>query len=348
MLAPPPLPRNLEASVRDLDSTKPETRVSAIFDLLRHARGDDTIRKRAIPLLEKRLDDAQSKVRAAAAVGLADLVADEAVPALLRAVDDDDAYVRQMVLVALGELADTRALPRLRRALTEERPEMRYQAVIAFARVADDETEVQQVLLRATNDDDDAVVHIALRIAEERLDAGKAADPRLVTRARALLEAATPHITLVDSIFLGKAGDEAGHPLLLRVVRGDKIANEAPEKEDERAAVELVGELGLEGARPHLEKRAWGVMHFVRDTCVFHAKIALARMGHPRAIAEILADLESPKPDVLGGAVVAAGRARIEKARARIERIPTVAVDPELVKEALARLDEKTDEGKGA
>ena len=223
--------------------------------------------------------------------------------------------------------------------LTDDRPEMRYQAIIAFGRVADDDTEIGQALLRATNDDDDAVVHIALRIAEERHDAGKAVDPRLVTRARALLADSSPNLMLVAAIFLGKAGDAAGNALLLRVVRGEKIAGQPPEKEDERAAVELVGELGLEEARPHLEKRAWGVMHFVRDTCVFHAKIALASMGHPRAIAEILADLESPRPDVLGGAVVAAGRARIAKARPLIERIPTVAVDPELVNEALARLD---------
>jgi HEAT repeat protein len=339
MLAPPSLPRNLEASVRDLDSAKPDVRVSAIADLLRHARGDDAVRERAIPLLQKRLDDEQSKVRAAAAVGLADLEARDAVPALLRAVDDDDAYVRQMALNAIGELGDARALPRLRRALTDKRPEMRYQAIIAFGRVADDAAEIDKALLAASNDDDDAVVHIALRIAEERVDAKKQVDARLVARARALLESKSPHLALVAAIFLGKSGDNAGNPLLLRIVRGDKVGGLAPEKEDERAAVELVGELGLEEARPHLEKRAWGVMHFVRDTCVFHAKIALARMGHPRAVAEIMADLESTKPDVLGGAVVAAGRARLVKARLLIEKLPTVAVDPELVREALARLE---------
>lgn len=338
MLAPPQHARNLEASIRDLDSARPETRVSAISDLLRHARADDAVRARAIPLLLKRLDDAQSKVRAAATVGLADLAAHEAVPALLRAVDDDDAYVRQMALSSVGELGDTRALPRLRRALDEKRPEMRYQAIIAFCRVADDPSEIDQALLTATNDDDDAVVHIALRVAEERLDTGKPVDARLVTRAKALLESPSPHLALVAAIYLGKAGDAAGNPLLLRVVRGDKINGQAPEKEDERAAVELVGELGLQAAKPHLEKRAWGVMHFVRDTCVFHAKIALARLGHPRAIAEILADLDSPRPDVLGGAVVAAGRARLVAARPRIERITSAAVDPELVREALARL----------
>jgi len=338
MLAPPPLPRTLEASVRDLDSAKPETRASAIADLLRHATAGEAIRERAIPLLLKRLDDEQSKVRAAAAVGLSDLAAKEAVPALLRAVDDDDAYVRQMVLNALGELGDVSALPRLRRALTEKRPEMRYQAIIAFARVADDPDEISRALLAATNDDDDAVVHIALRIAEERLDAGEPVDARLVTRAKALLDASSPHLALVAALVLGKSGDSAGNALLLRVVRGDKIKGESPEKEDERAAVELVGELGLTDAELHLVRRAWGVMHFVRDTCVFHAKIALARMGHSRAIAEILADLGSPRPEVLGGAVVSAGRARLVEARARIEKLPAGAVDPELVTEALSRI----------
>lgn len=339
MLAPPPLPRTLEASVRDLDSAKPEIRASAIHDLLRHARGDDAVRERAIPLLRKRLDDPQSKVRAAAVVGLADLVAKEEVPLLLLAVDDDDAYVRQMALTALGELPDKRALPRVRRALTDKRGEMRYQAVIAFARIADDAREIDQVLWAATNDGDDAVVHIALRVAEERLDASEALEPRLVTRAKALLDSPSPHLALVAAILLGKAGDEAGHRLVLRVVRGDKVNGQSPEKEDERAAVELAGQIGLEAARPHLERRAWGMMHFVRDTCVFHAKIALARMGHPRAVAEIMADLDSKRPDVLGGAVVSAGRARLVQARALIERIPKMDLDPELVREALSRLD---------
>src|SRR4029078_9663846 len=139
-------------------------------------------------------------------------------------------------------------LPRLRRALTDERPEMRYQAVIAFGRVADDPERIEKARVAATNDDDDAVVHIALRVAEERLDAKKAIDPRLVTRARALLDGASPHLALVAAIFLGKAGDPAGHPLLLRVVRGDKIGVQPPEKEDEPAAVGVLCDVGHEEA----------------------------------------------------------------------------------------------------
>lgn len=342
MLAPPPLPRNLEASFRDLGSEKAEVRASAIEDVVRHARSDEAIRRRAVSALKPKLEDASPRVRAAAAIALGDLEATEHVPALLLAVDDDDAHVRQMALNALGELEDPRALPRLRRALSDSRPEMRYQAVIAFARVAGADpakaSEVNQALLDATNDDDDAVVHIALRVAEERLDEGKPSEPRLVTRGRALLDSKSVHLALVAAIFVAKAGDEAGHPLLLRVVRGEKIRDQAPDKEDERAAVELVGELGLTEAKPHLERRAWGVMRFVKDTCPFHARIALARMGHPRAIAEIMNDLEATKPDVLGAAVVAAGRARLAQARPLIERLTKVAVDAELVKEALSRL----------
>ena len=340
MLAPPPLPRNLEASFRDLDSQKPAMRASAIADVVRHARDSEEVRARAVPLLERRLTDAAANVRAAAAVALADLVAREAIAALLVAVEDDDAHVREMALSALGELGDVRALPRLRRALTDARPEMRYQAILAFARLGDDDAELERALVHATHDEDEAVGHIALRLAEERVDAGKPAGDALATRARALLDAGSPAQATVAAILLGKTGDAAGHALLLRVVRGEKIRGVAPEKEDERAAVELVGVLGLEGALPHLQRRAWGVMHFVRDTCAFHAKIALARMGDPRATSEILRDLESPRPDVLGGAVVSAGRARLRQARARIAALPEGRVDPELRREALKLLDE--------
>ncbi len=349
MFALPPLPRNLEASFRDLASERPQTRVSAIADVRGHAQAEPTLRARAIPFLEARLEDPQAVVRAAAVVALADLEAKGAVPKLLYAVDDDDAYVRQMAMTAVGELADARALPRLRRALGDERASMRYQAVIAFCRVSEDPAEIDNVLLKATSDGDEAVAHIALRVAEERLDAGTEADPRLIGRAKAIVascgsgsrsgsEVASAHVALVAAIFLGKTGELSETGLLLRVVRGERIANQLPDKEDERAAVELVGELGLLEAKPHLERRAWGAMHYVKDTCAFHAKVALARMGHPRAVFEILKDLDSGRPDVVAAAVVAAGRARLGEARTAIERISPVAVDPTLVRAALERL----------
>jgi HEAT repeat protein len=280
MLGLPPLPRTLEAALRDLGSARPTVRASAAADLVRHARESDAVRERAIPLFEARLGDADAGVRAAAAVALGDLRAHEAVGKLASAVDDADGHVRQMALNALGEIADERAVPHLRRALRDGRPEVRYQAIIAFARACSHGADVDQAVLDATNDDDDAIVHIALRVAEERLDElrakGCACDPRLLPRARALLKSASPAVALVAAIFLGKAGDSAGHPLLLKVVHGDRIGGEMPDKEDERAAVELVGELGLKRATADLERRVWGLSSFVRDTCAFHAKIALA------------------------------------------------------------------------
>jgi HEAT repeat protein len=367
MLGPPPLPRNLEASLRDLDSARADVRASAIEDLVRHARGDDGLRTRAMRLVGKRLKDDDARVRAAAAVALGDLRALEHVDDLVAAVDDADAHVRQMALNALGEIEDRRgqgapppdtpetrlrtrslrsafvdrALPRLRTALKDARPEMRYQAIIAFARVADESPDIGQAILDATNDKDDAVAHIAFRIAEERLDDGIRPEERLLARARALHKKGTPNLALVAAIFLAKAGDDEAHATLLNVVKSGRIRGVSPEKEDERAAVELVGELGLEEAVPALERRAFGLTRHIRDTCTFHAKIALARMGHKRAIEEIMRDLDATRPDVLGAAVVAAGRARLVLAKAKIQRLTSAAMDPDLVKEALRRLSEK-------
>jgi hypothetical protein len=369
MLGPPLLPRNLEASVRDLSSSKGVVRASAIEDLVRHAKGDKgdpavrEVRDRAVPLLVQRLTDEDPRVRAAAAVALGDLDANDAVMALQVSVEDDSPHVRQMAINALGEIGDARALPRLRRGLKDTRPEVRYQAVIAFARVADesgsalDATEVDDALFEAASDADDAIAHIALRVAEERLDTGRAPDARLIARARALVAESrssspgsrrNPDVVLVAAILLAKTGDGRGHDILLRVIRGQNVGaanGPAPEKEDERAAVELAGEIGLAAAVPDLERRVWGLARFVRDTCSFHARIALARMGHERAQKEILAELASSRREVLAGAVVSAGRARLVEARTAIAQLTSAAVDPELTREALSKLDDAAKNG---
>src|SRR5262245_27548154 len=104
MLGPPLLPRNLEASVRDLSSTNADIRASAVEDLVRHARSDEGVRGRAVPLLAQRLTDENPRVRSAACVALGDLDAKEALAALLVAVEDDSPHVRQMAINALGEI----------------------------------------------------------------------------------------------------------------------------------------------------------------------------------------------------------------------------------------------------
>lgn len=342
MLAPPPLPRTLAAAVRDLESARPEVRASAISDLVHHAKVDDVVRARALALFEERLRDADPRVRASACIAFADLLGHERLDALLLAVDDDDAHVRQMALCALGEIRDERALDRLKRALADRRAEVRYQGIIAFSRVCRDDATIAQALFDATNDDDDAIVHIALRLAEERLDDARAdrspsrVEPRLLVRARALLRAPSSSIALVAAILLAKAGETDGHALIRKVTRSDHGLD--LEKEEEQAAVELAGELGMTDAIPDLERRVWGLARLLRDTCSFHARIALARMGHARAIDEVLRDLGARRAAVRASAVVAAGRARVVAARPILERLPEDAVDRELVAEALDRL----------
>jgi len=336
MLAPPPLPRTLEASFRDLSSTRPEARASSIEDLVRHAARDADVRLRAIPLLERALTDEVAGVRSAAAVALADLKARDALPALLVAIEDADGHVRQMALNALGEIGDARAAPRLLRALTDPRPEVRYQALIAYCRVAPDPPDAARALLGGLKDADESVQYIALRIAEERGDNGLTTGlDAVATAAEPLLVKAVPHLALAAAIFLAKRGIPAARALIRKVAEG---AFTAPAKEDEREAVELAGVLDLREAIPALERRAFGLTRHVKDTCAYHATIALARMGHARARAEILRDLDSTRRATREGAVVAIGRARIEEARASLLRLGQGEVDPELLRRALADL----------
>ena len=347
MFAPSPLPRNLEAAFRDLGSQKASTRVSAIRDVVRHAVAAHETRDRALPLLEKALrGDSAAEVRSAAAVALADVRGVEALPGLLVAVEDDDPHVRQMAIAALGEIGDARATQRLERALRDERPEVRYQAIIAYARVVrDDGRSVANALVGAFDDSDQAIRYIAMRVAEEYgVDGEPLRDPRLAARARDLVDAADPALAVVAGIYLARLGESRGRSAVLEVIAERR---RTPELEDEQACVELAGELPLREAVPHLEHRIWGTRRLMRKvlswgagdgaSCAWHARIALARLGHERARTEILADLASWRRETREAAVVAAGRARLGEARGALEGLGE-SVDDALVREALVRL----------
>jgi HEAT repeat protein len=329
----PLLPRTLEAAIRDLTSTKADTRASAASDLARAASGDTANRTRAVTALEKALDDEAANVRAAAAVALADLVAIEALPKLLVSIEDDDAMVRQMAIVAIGEIRDARALPRLRRALEDKRAEVRFQAVIAFARIAEAD-EAADALVRATKDSDENVRYIALRSAEDRIRDLPMRE-KVADRAEEMLSDTSSHVAIAAAIVLAKSNRKSGAKLITSVVLGTVKV----QKEDEREAVEISGELGLRELEKELERRAWGIAGKVRDTCAFHARIALARLGNTRAVAEITGDLRSPKREQRDAAVVAAGRAKLKDLRAAIEAFGDKDVDPDLRVQALDEID---------
>lgn len=344
------LPRTLEAAVRDLGSAKASVRAEATRDLARHAQ---EARVEVVRGLEGALADPAAEVRAAAATALADADATEAIPALIRAMDDPEPIARQMVTAALGELAeptDDAAVERLRRALSDREPQVRFQATIAFPRLAPSRDAAVEALLRASNDDDTFVCHIALRMTEELLAGeGTALDERLFTRARALLTRGAPMVRVASALLLarGAAGKTYGEgegaasrpvrEVLIAVALGELSTTDG---QDEAAALELCGELGLEAARPGLERRAFGRALFVRDRFAWHARVALARMGHARAREQIVRDLGAWDRDLRTLAVAAAGRARIGQARALIAsmRGDERRADPHAVDEALAAL----------
>ncbi len=340
MFQAPQLPRTLAASLRDVGSNKPTVRESAVRDLVKHA---EDARDEVVRALERALrDDEAPAVRSAAALGLADVGGTEALPALLVAMEDADVHVRQMAITALGEIGDSRATERLRRALADSRAEVRFQAVIAFVRVCKDHAAIVEALLARMKDADPLVCHIALRVAEEVAERnGGEIDSSVLERAKELLEHKAPLVRVAAAIALARAGSRLGTKVLVALVNRTIAIDDA---EDEAAAIELVGELGLEEARVGLEKRAFGGI-LGRDRHAWHARVALARMGHERAVREIMRELDSWDRTKRTLAVAAIGRAKIREAEPILKtmlRDPSRA-EPYTVEDALAALSESSE-----
>jgi HEAT repeat protein len=334
-------PRNLEASFRDLGSQRPDVRKSAVADVLRHATEAPDLRARALGALSPLLADEAHDVRAAAIVALSDLKATELLPKILLLVEDADGYVRQMALTCLGELGDARALGRVRRAVQDERPEVRYQGLIALSHLSCDQAELHEALERAFADSDCAVTHIALRIAEQRFDEGVPTEPTLAQKAEELLASKHPDVAVCAAMYLAKQGHDGAKAQVLRAIRRDHGAAGAPNAEEEAAAVELAGALGFREAIPDLERRAFGLARFVRDTAAWAAKAALARLGHERARQDILASLQHRRDETRARAIVAAGKARLVEARPLIQAVVGTPLGP-LAQQALADIDATT------
>lgn len=341
MFRPPPLPRTLDAALRDLGAAKPGVRIESLRDLTRHA---DASRGQVVSALEGALRDPTKEVRAAAATALADVEAREATVALIAAAADPEVLVRQMAIAALGEIGDPAATPTLRAAMEDPAPEVRFQAVIAYPRAVATREEAVQVLLKATRDEDALVCHIALRMAEELTDDGRAADERVLVRGRALLRHETPLLRVASAILLARSARDAARAdravceVLTAVVLRELIT---PDGEDEAASVELAGELGLVAAKPGLSRRAFGGLLLRRDRFAWHARVSLAQLGDERARREIMAELGSWDRDRRTLAIAAAGKARMAEARGPIAALrgDALRADPHAVEEALAALD---------
>jgi hypothetical protein len=114
-----------------------------------------------------------------------------------------------------------------------------------------------------------------------------------------------------------------------------------PEAEDEAAAVELAGELGLHETVHCLARRAFGVLRWRADPFAWQALVALARLGDARAERKIMRDLHSRDRDRRTMAVAAVGRARLASLQPVVVAMqgqPALA-DPSAVALTLEQLD---------
>jgi HEAT repeat protein len=331
-----PLPRSLEAALRDAADPKERVRLSAVRDLAHHAGTEPS----AVTALVERLGgDPAPEVRAAAALALADAEARDGLDALVAAAAEGHPRVRQMSLIALGELGpgtDPRIGEIVSAALDDAAPALRFQALIAASALGLGAAE--SALVAATEDTDGEVRHIALRLLEERATQDEVVPSQhVLAAARRRLDDGSLRVRLAAAILLARAGDRSGARV---IVEGVAATNEAVDPDDEQAAVVLAGELALGDAVAGLERRAFNPLGFGRHFA-FEARIALARLGNARARAVILRSLGAYSRDARTLAVVAAGRAGLAEARPLLLAMqddPRRA-DADAVKEALAALD---------
>lgn len=343
MLGLSPLPRTLPAAIRDVRDKKLLVRVSALRDLARLAREGD--RDQVVPVLLAVLaEDSAPGVRADAAIALADAEAREGLAELLTAARTDEALrVRQMAILALGELAsedDQAACAFLERSLEATEPELRFQALIAVATIAGQRA--LDAVVRGVADEHPHVRYVALRLGEEHwamTDSGARLPEVLGDAARAALKDEAPEVRLAAAILLAHAKDTSGADVLAAAVNDGEGTKEP---EDEQAAIDLAGELGLTSARPGLERRAFGSFGLPSDRFAWQARVALARLGDDRAKRLILRGLTAWTRDARTMAVAAAGRAALTEARESISAMrgrPDRA-EPDAVEEALQLLGE--------
>jgi HEAT repeat protein len=336
MLGLPPLPRTLDAALRDIEHERQHVRLSALRDLVRLARSQ--ARLGAIQALGRALlRDASAEIRTEAAMGLADCEATEASAELLAALEDAHVRVRQMAVLALGEVAapgDAEVVEALRVLLGHEEPSLRFQALIAFEAIAGKEAD--RALVRASDDDDDEVRAMAFRLSDRRFE-NEPPPAELLDRARSALGAQSA-ASATAALFLAAHADRSADAVLLGVLEGKVPAGT---NADLQAVMETVADLGLEAARPALARRAFSVFGVRPDALGWQACIALARLGDERARRAILRGLSAWTRDGRTLAVVAAGRAGILAARETIQgyRGDPSRADPEAVEEALSELE---------
>jgi len=334
----PPLPRTLDAARRDLKSPRVEVRADAARDLGQQGKLADTDAR--IELLTAALADAAPLVRRRAVISLADLEARPALPAVLGLLADPDLGVRQMAVLAMGELSeedDREVEGRLLGLTRAGDPAIRYQALAALGGLRKGEAESE--ILAAGADPDPEVRELAVRLAAEHLSPDGHLRPPAVQLLRALATDQAPLVALCAEIEGLAFGLDLGTSHVLELLAGRLRTREAA---DERRAIALCAERGVESALPILRRRAFGWLGFSLDPYRWVLRGALARLGDAHARRSIARAVRSRRWLTRTLAVEAAGLGRLVELRPQLLGLSGHAelVDQDVLDQALSLLSE--------
>jgi HEAT repeat protein len=343
MFALSPLPRTLDAALRDLEHRSFPVRLSAVRDLARHGSGARRHEVERALVRALRHDEAPG-IRSEAAVALADIGARSALDALVDAMADEHSRVRQMALLALGELGtsdERRIVDVVRGLLDDAQPELRYQSLVALFRL--DPERAEPLLVGALRDRDEQIRYVSVRMAEEHYvgkgeRSTRALPPQVMAGLTERLRDTSADVRLAAAIVLLKGDDRSGAQEIIAALNTPGAIRHL---DDEQAAIELAGDFGLAEATPGLVRRAFGPFGPSRHAFSWHARVALAKLGDARARGSILRGLTSFFRDTRSAAVAAAGHAGLEEAREVIGGMlgDERRADQSAVEQALALLD---------
>ncbi len=337
------LVRRLEAALRDIQSSKVHVRRAAARDLAQHI--DSPARSRAVSHLERLVaEDADIEVRVQGLLALADGGAVESVGLLINLARTGVPRIRQMALLALGELAEpgaTEAVEVALEAVESPLPGLRYQGLVTLKSLQREQA-LGQIISR-TADDDSEVRWVAVRLIDELCFQGSEStsatavlDARDTRKLQPLLVDQDQRVAVAATLLLSQMGVASAIDKLATLL--SKAAYKL-EPQDEEAAIDLIGQLGLSQAKPELEKRAWRLLWEGPST--WPARVALGQLGDRRARQFILQSLNSNSPLKCARAIEATGKIGLEEGRARLQQLlanPS-GYDTETIRTALERLD---------
>lgn len=335
------LPRNLQAALRDVTSTKVAVRRSAARDLGRHVPSSS----RALvlqQLLQLTQSDPDVEVRAQAILALADGQAHEAEELLVAVAESGAPRVQQVALLALGELAgaENMAVSAVaERATHSELAAIRYQGLVTLRQVhpAGALARIPALL----HDGDPEVRWVSLRLLEEITtpdESSKApppVEPAVVSTVCSLTNDTSFHVRVTATLLAASWSDPTALGLLAPLLGGRPRL--APE--DELTAMDLAGKHQVLETRAELERRAW--RWWGSPSTCFAARVALARMGNERARRSLLEDLNSNTPARCARAVDPVGLLGMREGIARLRQLleHPEAYDTKAIERALQRLE---------